>query len=239
MSSITYILKSNNRIVPKGLGSSFCLIQNASILCYKRQEHLHIDRKIKSYKINFILNTENYDAFKDEIIKIQKSAVQLNNSEQTIPPQVHDPFEIAPDPFGTVAGLSTVNTSPPQNQSNNFSVDWSNTFDQKAIESNSFGANSDPFASDPFQTKPGTSASNFDDMWANQAINKNGFQKGFISPDTSTNDFSGFGNDDNWATTASITQTNTLKETPKLNDSNPTNTNDSNNWANFDDGIYV
>ena len=145
---------------------------------------------------------ENYDALKDEIFKIQQTSL-TNGTAKAIspPPQAatsQDLFSTSfTDPFGA-AKVPQQSFTPDNNinqTKSDFSVDWSNAFDQtnKTNESmtNGFGLSIDPFASfnaagesnpapgavsfDPFNsmavaTKTNNVASNnFDDLWSTKS----------------------------------------------------------------------
>lgn len=201
------------------------------------------------YPYNIQINNypvENYDAFKDEIFKIQQTTAPENPYSPPAynPPAQVDPFQAFQDPF----------SSPPQNQlaitspqsQNNFSADWSNVFNASGSESNGLGQLVDPFAVDPFNNHVSNQVAktnDFDNAWSNQK--NNGFQASFMNQAvaSSTDNFdNGFGADDNWAFNALANTKNSKTDSASHKTSNATTTttnNENDNWANFDNGTYI
>lgn len=161
--------------------------------------------------IKLIILSDNYDAIKNEIIKIQ----QTNSNK---------PF----DPFSP--GPTVSSSKPDSNPDNNAKLDWSSAFDQNSEMNSGFGVDNDPFVSfeakknektDLFNNFPTQNTNtNYDDAWSSGSKAQTNLDSVFMNMPKSTSTNTGFGLDDNWATNLS-------------NKTSPTKTTE---WTAFADG---
>jgi myosin heavy subunit len=167
-------LYGNMNVFPKSESQSTISLNNTSMK-YKTQSQSTNNLRANTPK-------ENYDAFKDEIIKIQQSSQQQNNfpalsmserSRSALPQATTTTTDTTFDPFTSPLTSNT--------KTNN---DWSNAFATSPTLTTTLTNNSDPFASniDPFGAASTTT------LWPNTA-KSNGFENA---------------DDDDWASLAAV-----------------------------------